>query len=156
MATCTFFGHRDCPDSIRPKLRSVLIDLIENQQVDTFYVGRQGAFDTLVYSELRGLAAKYPHIRYFIVLERLPVKAEYNGTETLFPEEMEHVPPRFAIDRRNNWMLRQSDFVVVYVMHAWGGAAKFAEKAKRQGKTIWNLADEACDLQKRSIPSERW
>ena len=36
MIACTFFGHRDCPDSIRPKLRSVLIALIENQQVDTF------------------------------------------------------------------------------------------------------------------------
>ena len=26
---CTFFGHRDCPSSIKPKLCEVLIDLIE-------------------------------------------------------------------------------------------------------------------------------
>ena len=34
MSACTFFGHRDCPSSIKPKLRDVLIDLIENHAVD--------------------------------------------------------------------------------------------------------------------------
>ena len=113
MPSCTFFGHRDCPDSIRPKLRSVLINLIENQQADTFYVGRQGSFDALVYATLRELAAEYPHIRYAAVLERLSGKNTDDFTETLFPGAMENVPPRFAIDRRNNWMLQQADFVVV-------------------------------------------
>lgn len=141
MPSCTFFGHRDCPDSIRSKLRSVLVDLIENQQADTFYVGRQGSFDALVYATLRELSAKYPHIRYAVVLERLSGKSTDDFTETLFPEAIENVPPRFAIDRRNNWMLQQADFVVVYVTHAWGGAAKFAKKAEKQGKTVINLAD---------------
>lgn len=31
---CTFFGHRDCPSSIKPTLRKALIDLIENHAVD--------------------------------------------------------------------------------------------------------------------------
>lgn len=141
MPSCTFFGHRDCPDSIRPKLRSVLINLIENQQADTFYVGRQGSFDALVYATLRELAAEYPYIRYAAVLERLSGKNTDDFTETLFPGAMENVPPRFAIDRRNNWMLQQADFVVVYVTHTWGGAAKFAGKAEKQGKIVINLAD---------------
>ena len=141
MVACTFFGHRDCPDSICPKLRSVLVDLIENQQADTFYVGRQGSFDELVYAALRELSAKYPHIRYAVVLERLSGKSTDDFTETLFPEVMENVPPRFAIDRRNNWMLQQADLVVVYVTHTWGGAAKFAKKAEKQGKAVINLAD---------------
>ena len=141
MPSCTFFGHRDCPDSIRPKLRSVLINLIENQQADTFYVGRQGSFDALVYATLRELAAEYPHIRYAAVLERLSGKNTDDFTETLFPGAMENVPPRFAIDRRNNWMLQQADFVVVYVTHTWGGAAKFAGKAEKKKKIVINLAD---------------
>ena len=41
MSACTFFGHRDCPSSIKPKLREALIDLIENHTVDMFYVGQQ-------------------------------------------------------------------------------------------------------------------
>ena len=36
MAVCTFFGHHDCPSSIRPALVTTLIDLIEHSGVDTF------------------------------------------------------------------------------------------------------------------------
>ena len=74
MSACTFFGHRDCPSSIKPKLREVLIDLIENHDVDMFYVGQQGAFDGIVRSVLKELVLVYPHIRYAVVLERFPPK----------------------------------------------------------------------------------
>lgn len=55
MPVCTFFGHRDCPETIKPRLREVLVDLITNQSVDMFYVGNQGRFDALVRSVLREL-----------------------------------------------------------------------------------------------------
>ena len=64
---CTFFGHRDCPSSIKPKLRKVLIDLIENQSVDMFYVGNKGAFDRFVRSVLRELLQEYPQINFSVV-----------------------------------------------------------------------------------------
>ena len=50
MSVCTFFGHSDCPSTVAPKLRSVLIELIENHGVDVFYVGNQGNFDRMVRS----------------------------------------------------------------------------------------------------------
>ena len=68
MATCTFFGHRDCPETIKPKLRSTIIDLIENHNVDMFYVGNQGQFDAMVRSALKKLKQEYPHIDYAVVL----------------------------------------------------------------------------------------
>lgn len=74
MSACTFFGHRDCPSSIKPKLREVLIDLIENHAVDMFYVGQQGAFDAIVRSVLKELVSVYPNINYAVVLERIPQK----------------------------------------------------------------------------------
>lgn len=43
MATCTFFGHRECPDSIKTQLREVLIDLITNRDVDMCYVGKRSS-----------------------------------------------------------------------------------------------------------------
>ena len=42
VSSCTFFGHRDCLEMIKPKLKEVLIDLITNHGVDMFYVGHQG------------------------------------------------------------------------------------------------------------------
>lgn len=141
--TCTFFGHRDCPRSIQSKLREVLVDLIENYAVDMFYVGQQGAFDGIVRAVLKELVSVYPHIHYAVVLERMPHKREKfdtrDYTDTILPEGIETVLPRFAISWRNNWMLKQSDYVVTYITHAWGGAAQFAEKAERQKKTVIHL-----------------
>ena len=143
MSACTFFGRRDCPEAVRPKLREVLVELIERHGVDRFYVGRQGAFDAMVRSVLRELTEFYPHISYAVVLERLPGprdQAVWDFSDTIFPEGLELVPPRFAISRRNLWMLKQADLVVTYVTHGWGGAAQFGEKARRQKKTVINLA----------------
>lgn len=129
--------------SVKPKLRAVLVELIERRGADTFYVGRQGGFDSMAMSVLRELAEIYPHISYAVVLERLPYKQENSSLDfslTMFPEGIEFAPPRFSISRRNEWMLMRSDFVVTYITHDWGGAARFAEKAMRQGKTVINLA----------------
>jgi len=143
MSICTFFGHRDCPASVAPRLQAVLIDLIEAHAVDTFYVGNQGAFDALVRSALQKLSLEYPHIRYTIVLAYLPQKKTdfllQNFSDTMLPEGIETVPKRFAISWRNKWMVKHTDFVVTYVTHSWGGAAQFAEMAKRRGKTVINL-----------------
>ena len=137
MAVCTFFGHRECPKSIGPKLHATLVELIEDHGADIFYVGRQGEFDAIVRRILKELTAEYPHINYAVVLERLPGRrdeAVWDFSDTIFPKGLESAPPRFAISRRNEWMLKQADFVVAYVTHDWGGAARYAEKARRLAK----------------------
>ena len=144
MSVCTFFGHSDCPSTVAPKLRSVLIELIENHGVDVFYVGNQGSFDHMVRSALKVLAEIYPHIRYAVVLAYIPRKrdalTDFNYKNTLLPEGIEAVHPRFAISWRNKWMIRQADYVVTYITHSWGGAAQFADLAEKQRKVIINLA----------------
>ena len=141
MAICTFFGHRECPDSIKTKLREVLIDLITNHNVDSFYVGNQGRFDAIVRGVLRELKKEYPQIDYAVVLAYIPCNPieHDNYFDTILPEGIEFVHPRYAISWRNNWMLQQSDYVVTYITHSWGGAAQFAEKAKRHGNIVIEL-----------------
>ena len=145
MPACTFFGHRDCPRSIRPRLQETLVDLIETQAVDMFYVGRQGAFDAIVRSVLKELILEYPHIRYAVVLERIPGKRNESDprdySDTMLPEGIENVPPRFAIPWRNKWMIKQSDYVVTYITRAWGGASQFAQMSSTQNKIVINLTD---------------
>jgi len=140
MQACTFFGHRECPDTIKSKLRKTLIDLITNHNVDTFYIGNQGRFDAIVRSVLRDLKEEYPHIQYAVVLAYLPGKQnEYDDySDTMIPEGIESVHPRYAISWRNSWILGQSDYVVTYIAHSWGGAAQFARKAVKQGKKVIN------------------
>ena len=143
MPACTFFGHRECPDSIKIQLRDVLIDLVTNHGVDMFYVGHQGQFDAYVHSELKKLKQEYPQINYAVVLAYMPRKqTEYGDhSDTMLPEGIESVHPRYAISWRNNWMLRRADYVVTYITHGWGGAAQYADKARRQKKTVINISD---------------
>lgn len=141
MSACTFFGHRDCPDSVKPKLREVLEELIAHRGVNLFYVGNQGQFDAYVRSTLRQLRKEYPHIRYAVVLAYIPGKPhEYeDNSDTMLPEGIEEIHPHYAIIWRNRWMLRQADYVVTHITHSWGGAARFAEAARKQKKTVINI-----------------
>ena len=121
--TCCFFGHREVMHNIRPRLTT------------EFYVGNQGQFDSTVYSVLKELKANYPHIRYTVVLAYIPdeyIKEVY-GEDTLFPDGLESVPKKYAISKRNDWMIQQSSYVVCYVHKITGGASKFKEKAEKKG-----------------------
>lgn len=141
MSACTFFGHRDCPDAIKPRLRETLIDLITNHSIDMFYVGNQGQFDAIVRGTLCELKTEYPQINYAVVLAYMPgKKTEYDDyTDTMLPEGVEAVHPRYAISWRNNWMIKQSDYVVAYITHPYGGAYTFVQTARRTGVQIIDL-----------------
>lgn len=141
MSVCTFFGHRDCPGSVKPRLREVLTELIVNYGVDTFYVGNHGGFDGTVRIVLRELRGMYPHIHYAVVLAYLPGRPSDNTdfSDTILPEGIERIHPRFAISWRNRWMLQQSDYVVAYVLHDWGGAALCMKRAMRSGRAVINI-----------------
>ena len=137
---CTFFGHRDTPPEIKTLLRQVISELIEQQGVRRFYVGNQGNFDAMA----RSLLAEFEQshgISYEIVLAYLPRQEDplCDTDHTLLPEGIESVPPRFAIEYRNKWMIDHSDIVVTYVRHSFGGAAKFKKLAQKKKKTVIEL-----------------
>ena len=74
------------------------------------------------------MKAKYFDISYNVVLAYMPAKASaecfpYQYEETILPDGIESVPPRFAISWRNKWMIKEADIVVCYITHSWGGAA---------------------------------
>ena len=147
MKTCTFFGHRDAPTNYTYELKNILIDLVDNEGVDTFLVGNNGRFDSMVLSILKEFASVYKHITYDVVVSKMPGKKElekysnYDCEHTMYPFILETTPPRFAIDARNKWMVQQADYVVTYVVKNYGGAAKFKEYAEKKGKKVINLAD---------------
>lgn len=135
MSTCTFFGHRDCPQTIKADLKQILENLICNQSVNNFLVGHQGNFDRIVLSVLDELKIIYPQISYCVVLAYMPDgKQDTYNCETVFPECLENTPRKFAVSKRNDWMLKKSRFVVTYINRSLDGAAQFAQKAKNKAK----------------------
>ena len=143
--TCCFFGHKDTPSTISPELEKVLTDLIVNHGVSSFLVGNQGRFDHVALRVVRKLKKQYPHITYSVVLAYMPGEKEewvsYAPEETMYPEGLEDVHPRFAISWRNKWMINESEVVVCYVEHSWGGAAQYAEMATKKKRKVINIAD---------------
>ncbi len=141
--TCTFFGHKDCFEGIKPKLKEVIMNLIDNFGVDLFLVGDKGNFDRIVKSALKEIAKEKPQIKYYVVTPYLPGKPTfYDMNKTVLPEGVENVPRKFAISYVNKWMIENSECSIVYVKRNFGGAYKFSKMAKRKHKIYINLSEK--------------
>ena len=141
MAICTFFGHRRIVEKIEPLLYETLVHLINDNGVNRFLVGNEGNFDNTVKRVLTRLKSECPHINYCVVLAYLSSKLQ-PGTESVYPEGLEEIPLRFAIVKRNQWMIDHAEYVVAYVSYTHGGSGKALEFAQRKNKTIINLANK--------------
>jgi len=150
MALCSFFGHRDTGEQIRPALAAEIERNITDKHIDTFYVGGYGNFDRMASGILSALKGRYPHISVFRILAYLPTKAEdhppADQPPTLFPDGLELVPRRYAITHRNRWIVDASDTIIAYVTASYGGAYDALKYARQKHKTIVNLSElQKCD-----------
>lgn len=133
--TCCFFGHRDTAPSMREPLKQAIEALITSGQADHFYVGDQGNFDRMAYDVLKELKAAYPHIVYNVVLAYLPRKI-IRDDNVIYPAKLAMIAKQFAIPYRNDWMIRNSSYVICHIVRSTGGAAAFVNEAKKNGLTV--------------------
>ena len=152
--TVTFCGHSTIYDEgVRDALYKAISDVLFTlSSIDkvTFFCGGYGAFDDLcstVIDEIRrnGVA---PEIEKVFVTPYISesykdhidfMRSRYD--DVVFPP-IESVPKKFAISRRNEWMIDQSDVVIAYVIHSFGGAATTLRYAYRKKKTIVRLISD--------------
>lgn len=133
----TFCGHNDVPDihNIRKWLDNVL-DQFKHEKPCIYYLGGYGEFDRLAASIVRQKQKVNPAVQAVLIIPYLNRKYDKSGYDyTLFPP-LESVPPRYAISKRNEWMVAQADVVIAYVTHDWGGAAKTLQYARAKGKNV--------------------
>lgn len=145
MSTCAFIGHSDCPEGVKEKLLLEIENLIVNEKVDKFYVGTHGAFDRLVYEVLCELEKKYKIIIKIALayLNRENELTYYDTNKTIFPDCVAKVPPRFAITRRNNYMLQKADYLICFLNHQFSNTYEFVLKAVKKNIKIINLGNLA-------------
>ena len=143
---CSFFGHRDASEAIRPALYAEIEKHITRYGVTVFYVGKHGKFDYMSAAVAHELKQKYPHIEVCLVHSYMPGKKDEYETKlydsTLLPDGMEFVVKKFAITHRNRFVVNASDYVIAYVRTTWGGAYEALELAKRKKKHVINLAEK--------------
>lgn len=151
--TVTFCGHAQFYGN--PETRRWLVgvaDALISEGADTFLLGGYGGFDRFAAGVMQGLKKTYPHIKIVLVLAYLNRNECTDGYDyTLYPE-LEDVPLRFAISKRNERMVEMSDAVVAYVTHDWGGAAKTLKYARRKKKTVYCYPDEKKPLENQGFP----
>lgn len=137
----TFCGHSQIADkeTVRKRLTDEIQELLR-AGYRKFYLGGYGDFDNLAAVVLDELKDTFPDMERILILPYLDKRVDtslYDGT--LYPP-LESVPKRFAISRRNKWMVEESDILIAYVHHDWGGAAKTLEHAIRKKIPIINIA----------------
>lgn len=138
---CVFIGHHDSPDYLKPLLRERIINLVLYKRVSEFYVGNNGYFDFMVQTVMHELKQDGFSVPYKIVLSRIDEIAIGGQQEaTFFPEELAVALPRFAICKRNEWLLARADIAIVYVKYSFSNAGKWLLKAQKREIKIVNLA----------------
>ena len=137
-----FSGHSKIfhQEELADKLQCTVENLI-SEGANQFLLGGYGQFDRIAASCVAKAKRFHPQIESILVipyLERKYDTALYD--RTLYPG-LEHVPKRFAISKRNQYMVDVTDVLVACVDHPWGGASKTLEYAKRKKKSLYLLKD---------------
>lgn len=148
MKYCSFFGHRDYhgDDELEQKIKNIIIDVIENKQIYNFLLGGYGGFDNYCARYINDMKKIYPQIKSYLVLAYINKKLDefdknylkeiFDGT--IYPP-LESVPPRYAILKRNEWIINNSEYIIFFVNHSWGGACTSFDYAKRKNKDYINI-----------------
>lgn len=135
--TVTFVGHSKVhvDEKLLKWLEETIVNLIE-EGATQFLLGGYGDFDKISAKMVKNLQKTYPHIQSYLVIPYLDRKydsALYNST--IYPP-LEKVPKRFAISKRNEWMVDEAEVVVAYLLNYAGGSGRTMEYAKRKKKHI--------------------
>lgn len=147
MAVCTFIGHKNVPKEIEQTLRSTLVDLIENKDVNFFLTGNNKNFDAMAKSILAQLKSIYPDIEYSAVPASIMMPEMQFSLYSVIPEpdyeELDEADGdilRYVIAKRNNALVSSADYIVAYIVPQSGGSSEFLDAAAEQNKNIINLA----------------
>ena len=146
----TFIGHRSIiiNDIISNKIKNAITEVISNETSVKFYCGGYGKFDEICASICRKIKANNKNCEiilitpYFTISQQTKIKAllcEKLYDAVIYPP-IENYSPRFAITKRNEWMIKNSDIIIAYVSHDYGGAYKSLKYAQKQNKIIMNLS----------------
>ena len=166
MKSCSFFGHRDTPqtDELKQKIRETVERLITEDGIDTFLFGSRSQFDELCHIVVTELKEKYPNISRIAYLCKhesgclmgtgMELKRKIKGIagRDTYVAEYEEIKKSDRVDsagcasyvERNQWMIDESDCLILYYNEGIGlkssGTKLAMEYAKRKKSlAIFNL-----------------
>lgn len=147
---CAFLGHRDTIISfeLEERLKQTIKELIY-KGYNEFWCCDQGNFDWIVRKVLLEIKKENRLIYVCYVSAYNPDKFAKmrlqwleEHFEIIYPNEAADGPQRFAIKRRNKYIIENADIFVCYVEYETGGAYTALKFAQKLDKKIINLAKQ--------------
>lgn len=109
---------------------------IKNEETITCYLGGYGEFDAICASACKELREEYNNIEIIYVTPYMNFSAQEiqccDLYDAIIYPPIENVPLRFAISKRNEWMMINADIIIAFVNRDYGGAYKSLQIAKRR------------------------
>ena len=149
----TFCGHDEINinrEELQDKVLSAINDFAKGEDV-TFYLGGYGTFDWIALRACQKYKESHPGSQLLFISpyygeEYFESKELYikECDDIIYPE-VEKTPKRFAISKRNEWMVNKADYVIAYVNFSWGGAVKTLEYTVKHKKTFINFGTKVFD-----------
>ncbi len=146
-----FAGHSyvSSADKVKEKVKEQIRNIYTDYEHITCYIGGYGAFDDIsahACKELKkeGLIDEVAYVTPYISLSwqtKIKEMQSYGLCDFSIYPPIENVPLRFAISKRNEWVMTNADLIIAYVKHAYGGAYKSLQIAKRRKKRIINIGE---------------
>lgn len=141
----SFFGHADFNGSeeLEYRLISIIKGYTDVQDCE-FLFGGYGRFDDFAFNCVSKITSPFAIQKTFVTpyitesYQRNQLEHKKLKYDMIIYPEIEKVPYRFAISERNKWIVEQSDIVISYVNHRYGGAYSIYSYAKRR-KPTFNL-----------------
>ena len=138
----TFCGHSEyipSPGS-KQRLLDFLAELIGDRSAEIL-LGGYGFFDSFAYTCAKDYRRAHPRVQLVLVSpyphgrcrSSSPLGEDYDST--VYPP-LEAAPPRLAIIKRNEWMVKEADVLIAHVRHRFGGAYRTLCYAEKLGKRI--------------------
>ena len=147
----SFIGHRSLYNSedLFESVRQAVVENIDVAERVVFFCGGYGDFDDLCARVCRSIKKDIKNCEIIFVTpymteeqqKKIKGLMELNLYDSVIYPPLEQTPLKFAISRRNEWMVEQSDFIIAYVEYSFGGAYQSLTYARRRGKRILNLAE---------------
>lgn len=138
-----FCGHSTyIPNAADEKEVLAVLERVVGDVPCEFFLGEYGSFDSFAYGCAKKYKEKHPASKLFFITpylnqEKMQFQAErFDGI--IYPP-LEYVPPRYAIVKRNKWIVEQADLIFAHITHEYGGAYTMYCYAKRKGKTVYMI-----------------
>ena len=146
-----FAGHAQISsqEKIKEAVKEQLRANAKRGTAVTCYLGGRGDFDAICARACKELKEERLKLEAVYVTPYLGISEQARIREmqscglcdgVLYPP-IESTPPKFAISKRNEWMMTNADLIIAYVAHGYGGAYQALRIAERKRKKIINLFD---------------